>query len=101
MASEELDLEFLRLLRIMKPFITCIMNNHYIDLIRMWLEKLSDPNFVDKINRNKYLAEFGRQIEIGIFEEPFTDPPIDGDLPPFEVYENTVRSNFSLYLNNI
>lgn len=81
-----LDEEFIKILRLMKPYITCIMNNHYIELVRQWLEKLSDTNFKDKTLRNQYLVELGRQIEAGIFEGPFVEPPPESDLPPYSVY---------------
>lgn len=84
--DEELDAEFIKILRLMKPYITCIMNNHFIELVRLWLEKLSDVNFPNKVLRNKYLVELGKQIEIGVFDDPFVDPPPTGMLPPFSIY---------------
>lgn len=84
-SDDYLDMEYLTTLRNIKPYITCIMNNHYIELIRVWLEKLSDTNVQnDKTLRNTYLVELGKQIVSGVFVEPFIDPPGDGMLPPFK-----------------
>lgn len=83
-SDDYLDMEYLTTLRNIKPYITCIMNNHYIELIRVWLEKLSDINVQhDKALRNVYLVELGKQIVSGVFVEPFIDPPGEGPLLPF------------------
>lgn len=81
--DEKLDLEYLKILRLMKPYITCIMNNDYVQLIRLWLEKLSSRDFNNKVERNKYLQHLGKQIEDGILELPFTQEPPNGDLPSY------------------
>lgn len=73
-SDDYLDMEYLTTLRNIKPYITCIMNNHYIELIRVWLEKLSDIHVqCDKALRNVYLVELGKQIINGVFVEPFVD----------------------------
>nr|XP_022917032.1 uncharacterized protein PFB0765w-like isoform X2 [Onthophagus taurus] len=83
-AEDNLDIEYLNTLRNIKPYITCIMNNHYIELVRVWLEKLSDTKVENKTLRNEYLVELGKQIVSGVFVEPFVDPPSPGALPPFK-----------------
>ncbi|XP_017779184.1 PREDICTED: kinesin-related protein 4-like isoform X2 [Nicrophorus vespilloides] len=81
--SEHLDLEYLQILRLIKPYITCITNNRYIELVKMWLEKLSDESVTDKAVRNYYLVQLGHQIEDGVLAGPFLAAPPIGDLGPF------------------
>lgn len=82
--DEQLDLEYLKILRLMKPYITCIMNNDYVQLIRYWLEKLSSSDFSNKLVRNNYLKELGRQVEDGVLDIPFTELPPEGPLQSYE-----------------
>lgn len=82
--DEQLDLEYLKILRLMKPYITCIMNNEYVQLIRLWLEKIGSQDFVDKEERNKYLKELGKQIEDGILDVPFIEEPPQDPLPIYD-----------------
>ncbi|KAK5641278.1 hypothetical protein RI129_009825 [Pyrocoelia pectoralis] len=91
-ASRELDDEFRRILRIIKPYIPCIMNNSYLTSYRLWLEKLSMADVTEKKERNKYIIELCYQIQDGILEFPFTELPGDGPLPPFSMdYYGTKR----------
>ncbi|XP_065161742.1 golgin subfamily A member 4-like isoform X2 [Atheta coriaria] len=80
-SAAKLDLEYLHLLNQIKPYITCIINTHYIGLIKMWLERLGDEQFPDKELRNEYLQRLWKEIEEGVLEHPFTEPPPAGDLP--------------------
>lgn len=82
--DEQLDLEYLKILRLMKPYITCIMNNDYVQLIRLWLEKISNQNFANKEDRNKYLKQLGKQIEDGILNVPFIEEPPEDALPLYD-----------------
>lgn len=47
----------------------------------MWLERLGDEQFPDKELRNEYLQRLWKEIEEGVLEHPFTEPPPAGDLP--------------------
>ncbi|KAF2893308.1 hypothetical protein ILUMI_12864 [Ignelater luminosus] len=82
--DKKLDVEFRRILRIIKIYIPCIMNLNYLTSYRVWLEKLSEIDSSEKEERNRYLLELCRQIQDGILEVPFTQPPLRGPLPPFE-----------------
>lgn len=98
-SDEQLDLEYLKILRLMKPYITCIMNNHYVELIRVWLEKLSSRELSNKIERNKYLTRLGKQIEDGVLDVPFLEPPADGALQPFDaVFSNKDEVRLHVHL---
>ncbi|XP_018335238.1 interaptin-like [Agrilus planipennis] len=79
-----LDGEFRKILAIIKPFIPCVTNNHYLMMYRIWLEKLSDVDDIEKLERNRYLTELCSQIQAGVLEEPFTEMPFDGILLPFD-----------------
>lgn len=81
--NKRLDGEFRRILRVIKPYIPCIMNNEYLTSYRLWLEKLSGVGPSEKEERNRYVMELCYQIQDGILEYPFTQLPTDGPLPPF------------------
>ncbi|KAF5295219.1 hypothetical protein FQR65_LT10503 [Abscondita terminalis] len=94
--NKKLDAEFRRILRIIKPYIPCIMNNEYLTSYRLWLEKLSSASPAEKEERNRYIMELCYQIQDGILEYPFLQLPQDGPLPPFSPKSsNTKQASYT------
>lgn len=96
--DKTLDVEFRRILRVIKIYIPCIMNINYLTSYRIWLEKLSEIDSSEKEERNRYLLELGRQIQDGVLEAPFTQPPLRGPLPPFKDVLRINKSSEQPYL---
>lgn len=72
---DNLDLEYVQTLHKIRPYITRIVKPHLMELVKVWVEKLSSPNWKNKALRNRYLIELGNQIEVGMLGEPFMNPP--------------------------
>lgn len=81
-----LDLEFRKILCVIKPYIPCITNKSYIYYYRMWLERLSRMGPAEKQDRNVYLQELSKQIQAGALEDPFNVLPPDEPLPSYEQF---------------
>lgn len=96
-SHKKLDSEFRRILRIIKPYIPCIMNNDYLTSYRLWLEKLSEVGSNEKKERNRYLIELCYQIQDGILEYPFTELPTVGSLPPFPNDNHSKQVQYNLF----
>lgn len=88
--KEQVDVEYLKILRLMKPYIMCIMSNEYVQMIKLWLDKLGGRDYPNKQERNKYVKELGIQAEEGVLRLPFTVEPPEGELPPYEEWLETV-----------
>lgn len=96
-SQKNLDAEFRRILRIIKPYIPYINNNDYITQYRLWLEKLSHVDYSEKRERNRYLQELLKQIEAGVLEEPFCKKPLPGPLIPYNQALKKFKVFFSLW----
>lgn len=84
--SELLDKEFRQILIAIKPYINHIDDHYHLEYYRIWLERLSNAHYREKVERNKYLLELANQIQDNILEPPFTYHPPKGLLPRMKNY---------------
>lgn len=100
--SDKLDVEYRQILRIIKPFVATINNNTYLSQYKVWLEKLSTTEKLNKVVRNQYLMELARQIQSLELSPPFTSNPPLGMLQPLKHrFESKCKSDESKCENGI
>ena len=90
--EEALESEYAQALWKIRPYILYIKKPHLMELVKVWVEKLSNANWKNKALRNRYLVELGNQIEDGVLGEPFTNPPPEELLVEFDdAWKSSVR----------
>lgn len=77
--QDDLEVEFKKILCIIRQHIPQITSTQYLLQCRFWLEKLSTSN-QDKALRNFYLAELCKQILTNKLLPPFNEAPPAGKL---------------------
>uniref|UniRef100_A0AAR5QEG8 DUF4485 domain-containing protein n=1 Tax=Dendroctonus ponderosae TaxID=77166 RepID=A0AAR5QEG8_DENPD len=77
--QDDLEVEFRKILCVIRQHIPHISSTRYLLQCRFWLEKLSASN-QDKVLRNFYLAELCRQIQANKLLPPFNEAPPNGKL---------------------
>lgn len=85
--TEDLDVDFKKILCVIRQHIPYINSNVYLMQCRVWLEKLSSRT-VNKKLRNLYLTELCNQIQANKLMLPFNENPPVGDLKELLMISN-------------
>lgn len=93
--ENELDAEFKRYLKIMRPYLGQLDDQNTIDVCEKWIQRLTNCSDSEKIARNKYIFYLCYQLARGQLEKPFIDSPPNDSLPGFSTPAFSIGSETS------